>query len=164
MYGLKLSHSFVAKDFTESLKIETSVAYKELKKDIERTLNRTFQGLLGFIKAVVKKFKKGSVVVDFDMIFDTKTAGKDTSEILKRVEETYTQATADGDLGNFTVTSELKILKVEAQSATGSSSSSKMATWVIVLIVCCIVLAFMAILLILQWVSAISSLPFNLKS
>ena len=159
-----LVHYFVAKVFTESLKNEASLEYIELKRDVERTLNRTYQGVLGFIKAVVKKFKKGSVIVDSDLIFDTKTAGKDTNEIVQRVEKTYNQATLDGHLGNFTVTNQLKILKVEAQSATSSSSSSKIATWVIVLIVCCIVLAIMAILLILQWVGANSSLSFNLQS
>jgi len=142
-----------SRSFSPQLENEASVEYQELKAEVERTLNRTFQAVPGFIKAIVKKFKSGSVIVDFDMIFDTKQAGKDTQEIQKRVEATFEKATADNSLGNFTVSGKLTILKVEGQASAKTSSSSTIATWVIVLIVSCVVLAVMLVLLILQWVS-----------
>lgn len=136
-----------------NLQVQTSNEYKKLKFDIEGTLNRTYQDLPGFIKALVKKFTQGSVVVDFELIFDTKTAGKDTKEIQKRVEQTYERATADNNLGNYTVTKELTVTKIESQTSSGSKSSSKLATWIIVLIASCIVLVLLLSLLIMQIVS-----------
>ena len=147
-----LEHSLAARSFSPKLEEKTSIEYQQLKTEVERTLNRTFQAVPGFIKAIVKKFRSGSVIVDFDMIFDTKAAGKDTQEIQKRVEDTFKKATADSSLGNFTVSGKLTILKVEGQASAKTSSSSTLATWVIVLIVSCVVFAVMLILLILQWV------------
>ena len=149
---LHLGISFLARAFIPQLQEITSPQYIELKRDVELILNRTYQDVAGFVKAVVQKFSKGSVVVDFELIFDTKTAGKDTKEIQKRVEDAYKKATADKSLGNFTVTEELKILKVQTQVAASSSTSTTIATWVIVLIVSCVVLLALLILLVLQWV------------
>ena len=138
--------------YTDKLQNEKSTEFITLKIDVEKTLNRTYQEVAGFVMALVKKFRKGSVIVDFDLIFDTKTAGKDTAVIQRRVEQTYKQATVDKLLGNYTVTENLKILKIEAQASTSSQSSSRIATWAIVLIASCVVFILLLMLLISQWV------------
>ena len=143
----------VSAPYDKKLSDSESQEYKKLKVEVEQVLNMTFQDLPGFIKAVVNSFKNGSIVVDFNLIFDSSKAGTDTKEISNNVEQTYKKSTTDKLLGNFTV-EELKVIKVQSQASSQTSTSSQsFATWAIVLVVCGVVIGILLMILVSQCVS-----------
>ena len=145
--------SFLAQDFSPDLNEPTSTKYIKLKFDIESTLNTTYQDLPGFIMAIVKKFSKGSVIVDYELIFDTKTAGKDQQELTNKVKGTTERSIEDGTLGAFNVTKDSFVVTgVETKTSKATGTSSKTPTWVIVLVVSCVVVAALLVLLASQCV------------
>lgn len=102
--------------------------------------------------AIVKKFSKGSVVVDYELIFDTKTAGTDQKELTNKVKATTEKSIEDGKLGTFNVTKDSFVVTgVETKtSQRKSTSSSSIPTWVIVLVICCVVVVALLVLLVSQ--------------
>eukprot|EP00795_Rhopilema_esculentum_P011522 gene11522-21742_t len=136
--------------YNKKLSDSESQEYKKLKVEVEQVLNMTFQDLPGFIKAIVNSFKNGSIVVDFNLIFDSSKAGTDTKEISNNVEQTYKKSTTDRLLGNFKV-EELKVIKVQSQARSQTSTSSRsFATWAIVLVVCGVLIGILLMILVSQ--------------
>ena len=106
--------------------------------------------------AIVKKFSQGSVIVDYELIFDTKTAGKDQQELTNKVKSTTEKSIEDGKLGDFNVTKDSFVVTgVETKTSKATGTSSKTPTWVIVLVVSCIVVAALLVLLASQCVRLI---------
>ncbi len=138
--------------FNPKLAVKTSPEFIELKYDLEQTLNRTYQDLKGFIKAIVKSFKKGSVVVVYDLIFDSKQSGS-TTAVKSSVETTTKASIADGTLGVYNVNPDsFVVIDVVSLKSTAKEESKSLAMWAIVLIVSSCVLLVLVILLALQWV------------
>eukprot|EP00794_Sanderia_malayensis_P016518 gene16518-18169_t len=112
-----------------------SKKYLNLKTDIEHTLQRTFQFLKGFIKAIVRSFRQGSVVIEYDLIFDNqKTSSTNLTVVEQEIVSAMGVSINDTYLGNYPVVA--KSFKITKATLGGpiSTTASVLATWLIILI------------------------------
>lgn len=108
----------------------------------------------GFIKANVNSFRKGSIVVNYELIFDGTISGKNTEDVEDKVVKATSSSVKDGMLGSFNVTKNGFVILGVASPQIGPRSSGKsLVTWAIVLIVSCVVIVILVLVLVRQWVS-----------
>lgn len=142
----------LSENFKTALNDPSTDTFKGYKKKLEAVLNRTYQNLDGFIKANVNSFRKGSIVVNYELIFDGTISGKNTEDVEDKVVKATSSSVKDGMLGSFNVTKNGFVILGVASPQIGPRSSGKsLVTWAIVLIVSCVVIVILVLVLVRQW-------------
>ena len=120
-----VAHITVKQNFTEELNHNNSAEYKKVERKATFSLTKIYEQIPGFFKVLILGFRKGSIVIKYEVIFDTskQTAG---NPFKKQMTEATEKAISNGTLGGFHVVKDsFEIEKIRGPEHKGKQNYPK---------------------------------------